>query len=263
MSDPSVAKRLRDGSPKTSRTALVHGGRHGRLRRPMRMVATNAACFASGVALLGAAACGSQGGAGPYGGGVLGSDDFGFVGSGGGGSGYYRDSGTAADGGRRNGGLDGGLGSPVADGGNAGSSPGPDGGTSHGDDAGEEASPDGGSMVAVTFNLPPGLFASLDWVISGPSGYYSGTVYFGSAQSIEFVAGGIKAGSGYTITLAGDDRYGDPCSGTSAPFDVLAGQVSGSSVVLTCDVPLGDASQPADVTTGAVGVEAGVILHDL
>jgi hypothetical protein len=120
---------------------------------------------------------------------------------------------------------------------------------------------DSGSSVSVTFNIPPGLFASLDWVISGPNGYYSGTVYFGQAHSIEFVAGGVDAGSGYTITLAGMDRYGDPCSGTSAPFVVTAGQVSGAGVVLTCDVPVGDAT-PADVTTGAVGVEAGVVLHD-
>jgi hypothetical protein len=217
----------------------------------MSIAAKKSVRIASGIAFVGAAvACGSQDFAGPYGGELGG--DFGIVGSGGRGSGY-----GGSDGGRGDSGLDGGSASGSPDG-----SPGVDGGSGNGGngghhDAGADAGLlDGGSAVAVTFDWPPGIFASLDWVISGPSGYYSGTIYFSDAHSLEFVAGGIQAGSGYTITLAGNDRYGGPCSGTSAPFEVFAGEVSGVGVVLTCN-------PPPKVTTGSVGVEAGVVFHDM
>lgn len=231
----------------------------------MPIAAKRAIRVASTLAFVGAAvACGSESGESLTPGEL--AHDLGFVGSGRGGSGYPGDSGSERpDAGKPPGGVDGG--SPDASGGGHRSEGGPtgnDGSPGEVEDAGTDATStsDGGSSVNVTFNIPPGLFASLDWVISGPSGYYSGTVYFGQAHSIEFVAGGIDAGSGYTITLAGTDRYGDPCSGTSAPFVVTAGQVSGAGVVLTCDVAVGDAA-PADVTTGAVGVEAGLVLNDL
>ncbi len=214
-----------------------------------------------GAAVLGAAAaCGSAGIGSPYGGEL--GDDFGFVGSGPGGFGYGRDGGT--DGGaseRQDAGVEGGA--PRGDAGGFEGGALPDSGHTSGDDGGNSHGVvDGGSSVGVTFTVPPGFFTSLDWVISGPSGYYSGTVYFGDAQSIEFVAGGIQAGSGYTMTMAGTDRDGDPCSGTSAPFAVLAGQVAGASLVLTCDAPGPDASETADVTTGSVGVEAGLVFGD-
>src|SRR5450432_4131224 len=202
--------------------------------------------FASGIAFVGAAvACGSQGLGGPYEGDL--GCDFGFVGSGGRGSGHGHDGGS--DGGGRDGSLDGGSadGSPGVD---AGGGNGHDGGNGGSGDSGG----DGGSTVAVTFDWPPGIFLFLDWVISGPSGYYSGTIYFSDAHSLEFVTGGIQAGSGYTITLAGNDRYGSPCSGTSTLFEVFPGQVSGVGVVLTCTQAAGGASEPANVTTGSVGV---------
>jgi hypothetical protein len=214
--------------------------------------------------MVGAAvvACGSQAGEGLNGGEL--AHDLGYVGSGGAGSHHDRDGGEL-DAGKPPGHLDGGSvdGSPHVEGGPGGSNDGGsnDGATGGVEDASVDAPGDGGSSVNVTFSIPPGLFASLDWVISGPSGYYSGTVYFGQAHSIEFVAGGIHAGSGYRLTLAGTDRYGDPCSGTSAPFDVIAGQVSGAGVVLTCDVPTD--AEAADVATGSVGVEAGVVLSDM
>ena len=229
----------------------------------MPIAANNAIRFASGLVVLGAAAaCGSQGVAGPFEG-ELGAPDFGFVGSGGGGHGYPRDAGShVGDGGTHDGGLDGASpdGSRGVEDAAASSSsggPGDDGSALDGNPS------DGGSEVSVTFDLPANLFDSLDWVISGPSGYYSGTVHFGEAHSLEFVAGGIQAGSGYTLTLAGDDRFGDACSGTSAPFEVFPGEVSGASVVITCSIPLDGATAPANVTTGAVGVEAGVVFHDM
>src|SRR5580698_3682645 len=173
-------------------------------------------------------ACGSEGEAGPYGEG--GFPGLGFVGSGGRGSGYGSDAGGNGDGSAEGG-------SGGRDGGDAGSE-GEEGGAGGLDasvrDAGEGATGDGGSQVGVTFNLPPGFFPSLSWEISGPSGVYTGVVTFGAAQSLEFVVGGILAGNDYTIAIAGTDVDGMPCSGTSAPFDVVPGQVAGAGVLLIC-----------------------------
>jgi hypothetical protein len=200
-------------------------------------------------------ACGGDGLVGPYGGGW---GTVGSVGSGGGGIGFGKDGGPHDAGASLDGAAQSDAGGPV-DGGEmlaeAAVPPGGDGGQ-----PGMDASTtDGGAGVGVSFIEPPGFFVSLDWVISGPSGYYSGTVYFGDAHSIEFVVGGIAAGSGYTMTMAGNDRYGDPCSGTSEPFEVVAGQITGAGLLLRCLVP-GDAAEPADVTMGSVGLDAGIVL---
>jgi hypothetical protein len=97
---------------------------------------------------------------------------------------------------------------------------------------------------------------ALNWSISGPNAY-SGNVSCGDAQSFEFVLGGITAANGYTITLSGTDSQNDPCSGTSAQFNVVAGEVTYAMVSVTCLEPT-DATLNADVTTGSLAVEAGV-----
>jgi hypothetical protein len=117
---------------------------------------------------------------------------------------------------------------------------------------------DGGSSVGITLNLPPGFFASLDWVIEGPAGSYSGTVRFGTAQSIEFVVGDINAGDGYTITLSGIDAYGQPCVGTSAKFSVEPGQTTGAGVLIQCAAGDGGPAA-ASISSGNVEVDAGVV----
>jgi hypothetical protein len=176
---------------------------------------------------------------------------LGFVGSGGlggreGGAPGGQDGGIEpADGGARNEDSGGGESS---DGG---------GGSANGID-GSEGPVDGATGVGVTFNEPPGLFVSIDWVITGPSGSYSGTVLLGDAQSIEFVVGGISEGDGYTITLTGIDRDGVRCSGTSGPFDVVRGMLAGAGVVIACPA----AVQPATVARTSAAFEAGLVLHD-
>ncbi len=180
--------------------------------------------------IVSVAACGGHGNsAEPGDGGDMGHD-FGFVGSGGYGH---------LDGGR----LSDGSAAVVEAGGNDASTV-EDGGTS--DDGAMDASDvdangvvlDGGTGVGVIVHGDNGFFVFLDWSISGPNGAYSGRVYFGDAQSIEFVVGGIEAGSGYTITLSGTDRYGLPCTGTSTPFAVKAGAITGAPVVIECLVPV-------------------------
>jgi hypothetical protein len=114
----------------------------------------------------------------------------------------------------------------------------------------------------VTFSIPPGLFPTLDWTISGPAGTYSGVLYMGDAHSIEFVVGGIQQGEGYTLTVKGTDKYGGMCSGTSAPFNVQATMVSNISVAIDCPDPDAGSAGAADVTSGSVGVTVGVVTND-
>jgi hypothetical protein len=118
----------------------------------------------------------------------------------------------------------------------------------------------GGDTGTVKMHLmvAPGDFLySLSYTCTGPSVIPPGMVSFNDAQSIEYVLGGIAAGSGYQCTLTGTDSNGDPCSGTTTQFTVSAGQVSGAGVNITCTVP-SDASTAADVNTGSVGFDAAV-----
>jgi len=196
------------------------------------------------LATMGLAACGSQGG--EYGEPALGQ--IGFVGSGGN---ERFDGGVPPS-------SDGGAGDGAA-GNDAGTGPrGSDSGDLEDAGSGNEGSSDGGSNVGIVLNLPPGFFASLDWVIEGPAGSYSGTVQFGGARSLEFVVGGIKAGDGYAITLTGIDAYGQPCSGTSSKFSVSPGATTGAGVLIECDT--GDGAVATPVSTGNVQIEAGVAM---
>jgi len=100
--------------------------------------------------------------------------------------------------------------------------------------------------IGMALTIAPGVqFESLGWTITGPSGPFSGNVPIDSAQSIEFVTGGIAAGGPYTVSLSGTDSAGGACSG-SGMFDVTAGAVTGVSVVITCEIPT-DAAIAADV----------------
>ena len=98
---------------------------------------------------------------------------------------------------------------------------------------------------------------SLSYACTGPSVIPPGTVNFNDAQSIEYTLGGIAAGSGYQCTLTGTDSNGDPCSGVTTSFSVIAGQVTGAGAAITCTVPT-DAALGADVNNGSVGFDATV-----
>jgi hypothetical protein len=105
---------------------------------------------------------------------------------------------------------------------------------------------------------------ALSWTISNGTNTYTGTVQItddagNEAQSVEFVAGGIQAGGGYTITLSGSDSQGDPCKGSSATVTVVAGATSAATVLVTCTVPA-DAALSTPVDSGNIAVDAGVVL---
>jgi hypothetical protein len=123
----------------------------------------------------------------------------------------------------------------------------------------------GTGTVRMHLNLAPGVtLTAVHWTISGgPSGQsgYSGDVTIGDAGSLEFVAGGILAGSGYTLSITGTDSQGDPCSGsTTSPFTVVAGAVTQAVVQFTCTAPGAEGGVvAATVNTGSVEIDAGVV----
>jgi len=126
-----------------------------------------------------------------------------------------------------------------------------------------------GDVGAIGGNLTIGngvTVASLQWTITsttagGPT--YTGNIQITndagiSATAVQFVAGGIQAGT-YTVTISGSDSNGDPCTGTSGVVTVTAGTTTEIALLVTCTAPT-DAALAADVTTGSIGVEAGVTL---
>jgi hypothetical protein len=119
---------------------------------------------------------------------------------------------------------------------------------------------EGTGSVGMHLTIGPGLnLYALNWTITNGTNSYSGTVQIGDAQSIEFVAGGILAGGGYTVTLTGNDSAGDFCQGSSATFSVAASATSFTTLVITCTQAT-DATAAATVDTGSVAVDAGVVL---
>lgn len=194
-------------------------------------------------AVFAIAACGSAGesGAGIDGGAV------GFTGSGGPGAGgnALTDGGDDSSPGAGHPGGEGGAGPSAEAGGGVEGGVQPDGSTGL-----EGGASDAGSSLGVTVGGIGGVFISLDWTIAGPAGTYSGTVNVGDAGSVEFVAGGVAEGDGYTVTMSGIDVDGLRCAGTSAPFRVVAGSVTSVSLQIACPHPA-DSGIPVVVVAGA------------
>jgi hypothetical protein len=122
----------------------------------------------------------------------------------------------------------------------------------------------GTGSVGMHLNLAPGVtLTSVHWVITGgPSGNpgYSGNVTIGDAGSLEFVAGGILAGSGYELTITGTDSNNDACTGTSSSFTITAGAVTQTFLQVTCTAPGSEGGVVAStVNTGSVEIDAGVV----
>ncbi len=116
----------------------------------------------------------------------------------------------------------------------------------------------GAGSVSMRLDIGPGTsLTSIQWKIANATNSYTGTTLIGDAQSLEFVAGGIQAGSGYVITITGNDSQGDPCQGSSGPIVVNPGAVTQTVLAVVCSAPP-DGSTAANVTTGTVEVDASV-----
>lgn len=113
--------------------------------------------------------------------------------------------------------------------------------------------------IHAKFSIPGGItLESLDYTINGPTST-SGVVDLShSANSVEFVVGGLTAGSGYTLAMSGADTNGDPCVSQPTPFTV--GVMETTMVDLTVVCTIGGGSYViADAGTGSVQASATVV----
>jgi hypothetical protein len=119
----------------------------------------------------------------------------------------------------------------------------------------------GTGRISAALTLPDATkITSVTYTVTGPT-TTSGTIPIGTAQSVEFVVGGLLAGSGYSITMTATDSAGDLCSGTASGFTIVAGAITNVSVNMTCP-HVSDAGVVADVGTGSLAVDgSGVVVE--
>jgi alpha-tubulin suppressor-like RCC1 family protein len=115
-----------------------------------------------------------------------------------------------------------------------------------------------GGMVGLELQLGPGVsLSTIHWTIHNPAllaADRSGSVDVSNSQAIEFVVGGLPAGTGYEITLTAttDGPGGTACIGT-AGFDIVAGSVTPVGLDLACG------GGPADGGSGGSVVIKGSV----
>ncbi len=114
-----------------------------------------------------------------------------------------------------------------------------------------ESDPQGSvGTVGLKLTLPGGeQLNSVSWTITGPNGastpVESGSVNVTNSTSISFVAGGIPAGAGYTVTITGTTTDGTiTCSG-SMTFSVAARATTNVTVLMQCGSPTPEAGSAA------------------
>jgi hypothetical protein len=78
---------------------------------------------------------------------------------------------------------------------------------------------------------------ALTYHCTGPSAIPDVTFTLQDAGITALVIGGIHAGAGYECTFMGTDDHGDPCTGTSTTFDVVARNVADAAVRIACFDP--------------------------
>jgi phospholipase C len=107
--------------------------------------------------------------------------------------------------------------------------------------------------VGLRLTIPGGAqINSISWTITGPGGastvVQSGTVNVQSSAAINFVVGGVPAGTGFSIALTGVSTNGSVTCVGSATFSVTARTTTNVSVPLQCNT--------APTQTGTVSVNA-------
>ena len=100
--------------------------------------------------------------------------------------------------------------------------------------------------VSLQLTLPGGQGLTLvSWTITGPNGastlVQSGSVNLSNANAINFLVGGIAAGSGYTISLSGTSTDGTVTCVGSATFAVTGRATTTVVVPLQCSTAAADA----------------------
>jgi len=100
--------------------------------------------------------------------------------------------------------------------------------------------------VSLQLTLPGGESLNLvSWTITGPNGastlVQSGSVNLSNANAVNFLVGGLPAGSGYTISLSGASTDGTVTCAGSATFAVTGRATTTVAVALQCNTAAADA----------------------
>jgi hypothetical protein len=94
--------------------------------------------------------------------------------------------------------------------------------------------------VGVALQVGGTIVTSVSYVLTNGIHTYQGTISVGEASTLLAVLGGIEAGSMYVLTLSATGTGGVPCSGTSAPFTIVARATVIVGIQLVC-APRNDA----------------------
>jgi hypothetical protein len=122
-----------------------------------------------------------------------------------------------------------------------------------------QSQPDGSSgdvgQVVLALNIPDGAtISSVAWTVKSSSTQVlaSGTTNTSRSGATASFAVGLAAGTGDVVTMTATTSTGDICSGSSAPFTVVANQSSPVSVSLNCGNVAADGGLGSVVVTGTV-----------
>jgi hypothetical protein len=122
-----------------------------------------------------------------------------------------------------------------------------------------QSQPDGSSgdvgQVVLALNIPDGAtISSVAWTVKSSSNQVlaSGTTNTSRSGATASFAVGLAAGTGDVVTMTATTSAGDTCSGSSAPFNVVANQSSPVSVNLNCGSVATDGGLGSVVVTGTV-----------
>jgi len=107
----------------------------------------------------------------------------------------------------------------------------------------------------LAFVLPASAATSnVSWTVKSSSNQVlaSGTIDTSRSGASASFALGLTNGRGYVVTMAATTGGGDTCSGSSTPFDVVAGQTTPVSIALICPSVTPDGGLGSILVTGTV-----------
>jgi hypothetical protein len=110
-------------------------------------------------------------------------------------------------------------------------------------------------QVILALTIPGGAtISSVAWTVKSSSNQLlaSGTTNTSRSGATGSFAVGLAAGTGDVVTMTATTSNGDTCSGSSAPFNVVANQTSPVSVSLNCGAVTADGGLGSVVVTGTV-----------
>jgi hypothetical protein len=120
---------------------------------------------------------------------------------------------------------------------------------------GETAAPEDMGQLNLSVVLPDGgEIRAVDWAIHASTGavILQGTINTSNPKALPGFVAGLPAATGDTLTMSATTTTGVSCTGTSAPFDVVAGATANVAVNITCNSVTPDAGTGIIIAHGTV-----------